>query len=618
LKKIFLCTENNKASISSFLSNLSFHPLFETSNLHSILSRPFDFIVFDLDFISIDYISSLKRLILPTTPVFIINVRDSILPSSPFFSTAFSFSSNPFLSDILLIEKLLQTSDIFSSFSSDKIIIVKTDIHGNIIYCNDTFSSLVELPTSKLIGSNTCILNKGLNDDHIHSSLWHSISNGLPWSGKFINASFFDNIFYVDSNIFPIFNSNHDIIEYLSICYVISDFIPPEKKIFDQLKLNSNSFIFSISISNFTHFKHNFSSDTFDSLFDIFKFSLSDIDDSFKIFTLSNDTIIVVAPFDSSLDYIQAFNDIKNIPLHLNGIDFFFDIKILFDSGSNIAFDNILVGLSSISSSSIFFDSVSGLSKIEDDKILHSSSTLSNLKNSIDNDEVTLFFQPIVDSSSFDIIKVEALVRLVSKSGSITSPFFFLDISKGTQLYPLLSKRIFSLVFDSLSSFDFDISFNLSFLDIQNPDISSFLLDLCSSHSSLTHRLTVEILEDSSSPDIDSISSFISKLKSFGIKVAIDDFGSGFSNFERINQLKPDIIKIDGSLIKNISSNSFNFDIVDSLVSFSKKQSIITIAEFVENKDIVDTLQSIDVDLFQGYFFSPPLPLDDLLLLDHF
>jgi EAL domain-containing protein (putative c-di-GMP-specific phosphodiesterase class I) len=91
-----------------------------------------------------------------------------------------------------------------------------------------------------------------------------------------------------------------------------------------------------------------------------------------------------------------------------------------------------------------------------------------------------------------------------------------------------------------------------------------------------------------------------------GIKIAIDDFGVGYSNFERLLEFEPDIIKIDGSLVRNITKDRYSRDVVESIVKFAKKQNILTIAEFVENEEIFNLLSELEVDYSQGYYFGKP------------
>jgi EAL domain-containing protein (putative c-di-GMP-specific phosphodiesterase class I) len=120
------------------------------------------------------------------------------------------------------------------------------------------------------------------------------------------------------------------------------------------------------------------------------------------------------------------------------------------------------------------------------------------------------------------------------------------------------------------------------------------------------NRLVFEILESENLSDYDFLEEFVLKYKKLGCKIAIDDFGSGYSNFIRIIRLKPDYLKIDGSLIKNIDKDNNSYEIVKSIIAFSKTLKIKTIAEYVHSEEIFNLLLELDVDEFQGYYFGKP------------
>jgi EAL domain-containing protein (putative c-di-GMP-specific phosphodiesterase class I) len=124
----------------------------------------------------------------------------------------------------------------------------------------------------------------------------------------------------------------------------------------------------------------------------------------------------------------------------------------------------------------------------------------------------------------------------------------------------------------------------------------------------LDDRVTFEMLESEAIIDYDSIERFITKVKRKGAKIAIDDFGSGYSNFAHILNLDVDYIKIDGSLIKNIDKDKNSFKIVKLLVQFAKESNIKTVAEFIENEKILNIVKDLGVDYGQGYYLGKPSP----------
>ena len=151
------------------------------------------------------------------------------------------------------------------------------------------------------------------------------------------------------------------------------------------------------------------------------------------------------------------------------------------------------------------------------------------------------------------------------------------------------------------------ITINLSFKDIFNYEFIDYLDNVLEKLKfEDRNRLVFEILESENLSDYDFLEEFVLKYKKLGVKIAIDDFGSGYSNFIRIIRLKPDYLKIDGSLIKNIDKDNNSYEIVKSIIAFSKTLNIKTIAEYVHSEEIFNLLLELDVDEFQGYYFGKP------------
>ena len=119
-------------------------------------------------------------------------------------------------------------------------------------------------------------------------------------------------------------------------------------------------------------------------------------------------------------------------------------------------------------------------------------------------------------------------------------------------------------------------------------------------------KIVFEILESEEIENFEVMKNFIHEIKAFGCKIAIDDFGSGYSNFSHILELDVDYLKIDASLIKNITTNDSSKVIVQGIVDFSKRLDIKTIAEYVETKEGVDLLTKLGIDYVQGYYIGKP------------
>lgn len=232
------------------------------------------------------------------------------------------------------------------------------------------------------------------------------------------------------------------------------------------------------------------------------------------------------------------------------------------------------------------------------------------IKKALKHDKVIPFYQAIFDVDK-NIVKYETLMRIedINEKGEIVylSPYFFLDISVKTKQYLQLSNQIISKALKDLRKTDKQISINLSFKDILD---SEFIVFLDESLKKITNedksRVVFEILESDYISDYTLLEEFISKYRKQGIKIAIDDFGTGYSNFAHILKIRPNYIKIDGSLIKNIYSDKNSYEMVKSIIDFSKALNIRVIAEFVHSQEVFDSLVELGVDELQGFYLAEP------------
>ncbi len=120
-------------------------------------------------------------------------------------------------------------------------------------------------------------------------------------------------------------------------------------------------------------------------------------------------------------------------------------------------------------------------------------------------------------------------------------------------------------------------------------------------------KIAFEILESERIESYDEVGKFINTVKIAGAKISIDDFGSGYSNFEHILRLNVDYIKIDASMIKNIDTDRNSQIIVETIVGFARRLGIETIAEYVHTEEVFNKVKELGVDMSQGYYFSPPI-----------
>ncbi len=232
---------------------------------------------------------------------------------------------------------------------------------------------------------------------------------------------------------------------------------------------------------------------------------------------------------------------------------------------------------------------------------------MSLLKDAIKNDNITPYFQPIYNVKTAQIEKYESLARIVLDDGEVIAPLKFLDIAIKSKLYPNITKSIIRKSFEFFSDYNYEFSINISINDVINRNTADFIIKSLEDFEK-PERVVFEILESDKIGNYEELKEFITKVKKFGCRIAIDDFGSGYSNFSHILELDVDYIKIDASLVKKVATDENAKKITKTIIKFAHSLEIETIAEFVEEKKSLEILQEMGVDFIQGYYIGKPKP----------
>lgn len=219
--------------------------------------------------------------------------------------------------------------------------------------------------------------------------------------------------------------------------------------------------------------------------------------------------------------------------------------------------------------------------------------------------ELKLYKQEIVNIQGINEKKYEVLIRLKNKN-EIISPYFFLELSKKINLYKDISLFVFNTVFKlAKENKNISYSINISRTDIDTEDTFNFLVENFEKHIEGNIILEITETEGFSENSLKRLKFLINSVKKLKNKVAIDDFGAGYSNFDYIVSLNPDIVKIDGSLIKNIFDTN-TLRIIRGIVYMSKKMNFKVVAEFVDSQEILDKVKELGIDYAQGFFLHKP------------
>ncbi len=178
-------------------------------------------------------------------------------------------------------------------------------------------------------------------------------------------------------------------------------------------------------------------------------------------------------------------------------------------------------------------------------------------------------------------------------------------MQKKIKVYNRVTKLIIDKSFDAFEDNKLEFSINLSIEDTMNGEIFKYILEKLK-HSKASNRVTFELLESEAIQDFKRVERFIVEVKRHGAKIAIDDFGSGYSNFSYLTKMSIDFIKIDGSLIRDIDVDRNSLIVVEAIVEFAKKLGIKTIAEYVYSSMVMDRVKDLGIDYSQGFYVDKP------------
>ena len=225
----------------------------------------------------------------------------------------------------------------------------------------------------------------------------------------------------------------------------------------------------------------------------------------------------------------------------------------------------------------------------------------------IAENRLKLVYQPILCSHTREIAFYEALVRIEAKDGSLIDAKDFIVAAEKLGLVRLVDHKTLALAFETLKASDVTLSINISGDTCHDPAWLSTLAAELEAQPALAERLIVEITESHVAIHTEEIREFIDAVRSMGVKVAIDDFGAGYTAFKTLKNLPFDIIKIDGEYGRHMTTDTRDQVFVRSLVSIAKALGAKTVVEWVDNEDAADLLAAWNVDYLQGYGMGRPM-----------
>ncbi len=241
-----------------------------------------------------------------------------------------------------------------------------------------------------------------------------------------------------------------------------------------------------------------------------------------------------------------------------------------------------------------------------------------DIRNGLERGEFDVWYQPIVDARTLAMIGVEALVRWPRRPGGELKPDDFITIAETSGLIYELGQFVLRRACNDLQMYsDLKLSVNISPAQFRDPDFEDKVANVLRSTRFPAARLQLEVTETYVLENPERARIAITTLKALGTAVALDDFGTGYSSIGYLRRFNFETIKIDKSLAGLVDDDEQASALVSGTIRIASALGMMVVAEGVENEMQVKMLRLAGCDQLQGYWFSEPLPLDDILHLRH-
>ncbi len=239
---------------------------------------------------------------------------------------------------------------------------------------------------------------------------------------------------------------------------------------------------------------------------------------------------------------------------------------------------------------------------------------VSELRRAIDQDELSLYFQPKLDLETGEVTCAEALVRWDHPTHGLLSPDVFVPIAEQTGLIRPLARWVLDAALRQCNRWrrdglDLSVAVNLSMRNLHDPEVVDTIRQLLLRWGIPPARLAIEITESSLMADAARAMDVLGRLRGMGVSVSIDDFGTGYSSLAYLKRLPVNELKIDKSFVAHVARDDNDAAIVRSTIGLAHDLGLSVVAEGIEDQQTLEFLAGLGCDVAQGYFISRPLPV---------
>ncbi|MBS0233289.1 MAG: bifunctional diguanylate cyclase/phosphodiesterase [Proteobacteria bacterium] len=243
---------------------------------------------------------------------------------------------------------------------------------------------------------------------------------------------------------------------------------------------------------------------------------------------------------------------------------------------------------------------------------LRNKSIAESVITALDDNRMRLVLQPMISTASGRPEIYEALLRMERTDGSLVSAGEFVPIAEQLGLSRLIDRRTLELTVDLLKQHrGLTLSVNVSGLTCSDHEWLTALRRLTNGRPDVLKRMIVEITETVALEELDQSVNFVDTLNELGCRVAIDDFGAGYTSFKNLKRLNVDMVKIDGAFVKNLADDTSDQIFVKTMIELARTFGMETVAEWVGDERTVSFLKAAGITYMQGYYYGMPFDSAD-------
>ncbi|MDH4101319.1 MAG: EAL domain-containing protein, partial [Nitrospirota bacterium] len=521
-------------------------------------------------------------------------------------------------------------------------VIIVTDTRGVIEYVNPVFERVTGWKREEALGRTPALLASGETPPDVYKNLWETILSGQTWRGMLRNRRRNGEIYWGEIVISPITDENGRIVQFLAVQEDVTEKRAVKEKVdylahHDELTGLANRATFMDLLKKSTDTLSRRGGNGVLLLIDIDDFGV--INDAYG--HTAGDEMLRGLSRNLKDIFAQKMSDCENCALARLGGDEFgiFIPGSTLDEGLEIARQirqNSTVSISAVAYPEHASSPDDMMAKADaalrsakkigrnvchayrpEDRLMENIHLRVSEKNRIEDalahGRFTPWYQPILHLPDNKVSHYEVLARMIDEEGRVIYPNGFISTAEQMGLIANIDLFIMREAMklqakEKLEGRDISFGINISGKNLGNEELLDKVRNNISETGANPDRLVFEITETEAIRNMDNAIIFLNSLKDMGCRLALDDFGVGFTAFSYIKNMHVDYLKIDGSFIKNLHKNTDDQHIVRSIVAMAKGLGVRTVAEFVEDGEVLELLREYGVDYAQGYFIGRPSP----------